>query len=127
MDVYKRLFVKEILTDESARLKKNQALAMRKVLQFHSRKIINDREFQVSAASNAAGKLRMRFPAYTRFLDIGPKRNTKTGKVVRRKVFKIYNRFIFGHYYSIASRLATEYTEDTYQRIKQQLTRNSNG
>ena len=99
-------FVEEILTSEGARLLKNQGAAFAARLHFHTKRILEHRRTEVSAADGYSGKLAVSHTAYQRFLDLNR---------------KIHNRFIWGHFNSIAARLANDLTPDVAARIRAEL------
>ena len=63
-------FVEEILTSEGARLLKNQGAAFAARLHFHTKRILEHRRTEVSAADGYSGKLAVSHTAYQRFLDL---------------------------------------------------------
>ncbi|MEQ8548750.1 MAG: hypothetical protein RIC03_12610 [Cyclobacteriaceae bacterium] len=111
MSVIKKRFVEQILKDEAARYKKNQGLAMRKLLTFHSNNVIASRVFTVNKSDELDGQLNMQHSIVQRFLDM----KKKGGK--RKKSYPIHNKFAFGHYYSIANRLMSDFTEEVRSQI----------
>lgn len=115
----KKQFVKEILADEGKRFKRNQGMAMAKLLTFHTNNSIRRRSTEVTSQSNYGGKLSITQQANVRFLDIKGSKKTKRRK--RKKAYSIYNRFAYGHYFSVANRVMYEFTEDVRQRIKSEL------
>lgn len=118
MDIIQQKFVNDILKDEGRRFVRNQGFAIRKELNFHTGKTYANRSFRVSNFS-----LHLEMPIHVRFLDA--RKNTLNrrgeGSVVSKKGFRIYNRFKEGHKISIATRLATEYTQEIIQDIKNKL------
>jgi hypothetical protein len=119
--IVKKEFVRRILEDEGKRFEKNQGLAMRKFLHFHTGLTERSRLFKVETADNFDGKLSIRHLARQRFLDIKRKsRSTKTRRV-QRISRPIHNRFAFGHYYAIAYRLMYDFTEEVASGIKAQF------
>lgn len=111
-------FVEEILTNEGARLLTNQEAAFAARLHFHSKNIIARREAEVSAGAAYSGKLALTHTAYERFLDL---KAMKYGSKIVRRNRKIHNRFIWGHFNSIAYRLANDLTENVAVRIRSEL------
>lgn len=95
---------------------------MRKLLQFHTGNLEGDRKFSVTGGDEMDGKLTIKHLAYQRFLDI-KKKGTKLakGRRVRQKNYRIHNRFVFGHYYSIANRLMVDFTNDVAEGIKREF------
>lgn len=127
-ETVKKRFVKEVLEDEAKRFIKNQGLALRKQLQFHTSKTFNDRSTTVTSPNEANGKLSISLKANIRFLDIKKKGAKREGKSLkRRKQFHLYNRFAYGHYFHIGERLMFELTDDVVARIKSELTTSDNG
>lgn len=118
MSYTKNEFVKRILQDEGQRLKRNQGIEIAKRLKFHTYNLINDRHISVTSGDDMDGQLSLTHPAYQRFLDIKRKiRNKRTNKVYTKR-YRIHNRFVMGHYYSIANRLMNELTDDVAAAIK---------
>jgi len=118
MSYIKDEFVKAILLDEGKRLIRNQGAEIERRLKFHSNRLLNDRTTAVTAEDQMDGQLSLTHPAYERFLDIKRKvRSKKTNRVYTRR-FRIHNRYVMGHYYSIANRLMNELTDDVAQAIK---------
>lgn len=120
--IIKKEFVRRILQDEGARFERRQGLAMRQHLNFHTGKTESDRTFSVSSDDSMDGKLSIKLKAHVRFLDLKKKRiNTKDGTRIKNKNRPIYNRFAYGHYYSIAARLMHDLTDDVVDSIKKDL------
>jgi hypothetical protein len=123
-------FVKQILQQEGKELHDNQSKAIAKLLNFHSNRLYDDRPFTVTGGDDLDGKLTMSVPDYARFLDIKPKAKETKNKYAnwrngrRTKGFPIYNRFVFGHYYTIAYRLMYGLTEEVAAGIKKQFENN---
>lgn len=111
-------FVEEILTSEGARLLTNQEAAFAARLHFHSRNIVERRKADVSGGADYSGKLALTHTAYERFLDL---KAMKYGSKVVRRNRKIHNRFVWGHFNSIAYRLANDLTRDVAARIRAEL------
>ena len=111
-------FVAEILTSEGARLLKNQGAAFAARLRFHTKRILEHRRAEVSAADGYSGQLAISHTAYQRFLDL--KAMQYGSKTVRRNR-KIHNRFVWGHYNAIAGRLANDLTPDVAARLRAQI------
>nr|DAS11575.1 MAG TPA: hypothetical protein [Caudoviricetes sp.] len=111
-------FVEEILTNEGARLLTNQEAAFAARLHFHSKNIVARREAEVSSGAAYSGKLALTHTAYERFLDL---KAMKYGSKIVRRNRKIHNRFIWGHFNSIAYRLANDFTENVAARIRSEL------
>ncbi len=125
----KKAFVKKILTEEGETFDKNQSAAIGKLLNFHSHKLETGRSYSVTSGNELDGKLTMSIPAYGRVLDIKPKnrkyssinRKNLNDRRVKRKAYPIYNRFVFGHYNTIAYRLMYGLTNEVADNIKNQF------
>lgn len=126
----KKEFVKQILSEEGKELHDNQTKAIAKLLNFHSNRLMDDRPWKVEEGSEVLdGKYSFTIPVYGRFLDIKPRNRviqaqdkyTHWRQRRRSKAFPIYNRFVFGHYYTIAWRLMYGLTEEVAEGIKQQF------
>ncbi len=111
-------FVDEILTSEGARLLKNQGAAFAARLRFHTRHILERRKAEVSAGNGYSGKLAITHTAYQRFLDL---RTMNYGSKAVRRNRKIHNRFVWGHFNSIAYRLTNDLTQDVAARIRSEI------
>jgi len=126
-------FVKQVLKEEGKDLHDNQGKAIAKLLHFHSNRLFDERPISVTSGSDLDGELTLSIPAYGRFLDIKPKVDVVAEKFKhwrqrrRTKAFPIYNRFVFGHYYTIAYRLMYGLTEEVAAGIKQQFEAENNG
>lgn len=114
----KQRFVQIILADEGKRLIKNQGVAIQQKLKFHTNKLYNTRNVSVGSGAEMDGSMTFKHTAYERFLDI--KRLRYGSKVVSRNR-KIHNRFVFGHYSSIAGRLMYDLTDEVVEMIKSQI------
>lgn len=111
-------FLKRTLDDEGKRLIKNQGKAIRKELEFHTHRLIRDRTAIASITGDNQATLKVTFPIYQRFLDIRRNTKKKAGKRRSTKGYRIHNRFMFGHYLSIANRVSIDLTEEVVQEIK---------
>ena len=122
-------FVKQILSEEGKELHDNQGKAIAKLLHFHSNRLANDRPYSVASSDAMDGKFTMSIAGYGRALDIKPKNRVISSQDKynnwrqrrRTKAFPIYNRFVFGHYYTAAYRLMYGLTEEVAENIKKQL------
>lgn len=117
-------FVERVLKEEGAELHKNQSRAIAKLLHFHSNRLSEGRDMDVDTDEGMDGELSLTMPGYGRVLDIKPKNRTpfKDFKAQRRrKAFPIYNRFVFGHYFTIAYRLMYGLTEEVAEGIREEL------
>ena len=122
-------FVKQVLQEEGKELHDNQGKAIAKLLHFHTEHLYEDRPYSVESNDAMDGKFTLSIPGYGRALDIKPKNNlisaqdkyTHWRKRRRTKAFPIYNRFVFGHYYTIAYRLMYGLTEEVAAGIKKQF------
>lgn len=112
----KQRFVKEILEDEGRRLMRNQSVAISRKLKSRSGRLLSDRSISVSGGEVSDGTLTFRHTAYERFLDM---KRLNYGSVGIRRNRRIHNRFVFGHYNSIANRIAYGLTEDVAARIRE--------
>lgn len=123
MSIIKKEFVRRILEDESKRFEKNQGLEMRKLLHFHTGTLEAERHFSIKAPDNADGVLTIKHKAYERFLDVKKKPTIKNGRRISKQQYPIHNKFVFGHYYSIANRLMVDFTNEVAEGIKRDLER----
>lgn len=133
-NLIQKAFVKQVLQEEGRELRDNQSKAIAKLLNFHSNRLYDDRRTKVNSDGQLDGQLTMTIPAYGRVLDIKPQyRNRPESKYERwrkrrrAKAFPIYNRFVFGHYYTIAYRLMYGLTEEVAANIKKQFETEANG
>jgi hypothetical protein len=128
----RKQFVKQILQQEGKELHDNQGKAIAKLLHFHSNRLMTDRPYSVESGDTLDGKFKTKITAYGRILDIKPKNRTINPETKfsqfrqRRRItaFPIYNRFVFGHYYTIAYRLMYGLTEEVAENIKKQFDNN---
>lgn len=120
----KQRFVQSILEDEGKRLMRNQSLALERKLRFHTNRLYNVRRTAVQGGVDLDGQMTFTHASYERFLDM--KRLRYGSKVIRRNR-KIHNRFVFGHYSSIASRLMYDLTDDVVARFREQIKSEQNG
>lgn len=116
-------FIRDILQQEARRLMANHGRAVSKEVKFHSHRILKDRKTEVLPTPADGGTLRWTVPHYTRLLDIKKERRKKSGKGTSRRSLRIYNRFVFGVYYSIAQRLSTEFTSEVQRDIRMRFRR----
>lgn len=114
----KSIFIRNILREEGRRMLSNQGRAIRKEVQFHSHRLERDRTVEVLPTPADGGTLRVTVPHYNRMLDIKKERNNKSGKGKRVRSLRIYNRFVMGAYYSIAFRVANDFTEEIKRDIR---------
>lgn len=127
MPNFKQDFIKHVLNDEGNRYLKNQGLEMQKRLHFHTHRVFNDRSKKVTDEAGGDGELTIKHTAVERFLDIKRKsRNRNTNRIKHHRI-RIHNRFVFGHYFSIANRLMNEYIEAATEAIKQDFNAFNNG
>lgn len=78
----------------------------------------NDRSIFVTGGADMDGKLTFAHTDYERFLDLRRLRHgTKTSKSNK----KINNRYVFGAYSSIASRLMYDLADDVSESIRKQM------
>lgn len=111
-------FIQEVLEDEARRFERNQGRAISKEVKFRTRHIIQGRTSSVGDGPGDTKVLTFKFPHYIRLLDIKRDRKKKSGKGTTRRSLRIYNRFAYGHYYSIAQRLQHDFTEEVKQDIR---------
>lgn len=142
MSIIQKEFVRRVLREEGERLTRNQGMAISKKLKFRTGRLMNGRTTEVVQADGMDGKLRFTHPDYERFLDMkrivrrtksvtvrqrenkGRRRSVASGGLKKKSGYGIHNRFIFGHYFSIANRLMYEFTEDVQQSIREELSNN---
>nr|WP_294897854.1 hypothetical protein [uncultured Pedobacter sp.] len=127
MGYIKQEFIKRILQDEGERLKKYQGLEIEKRLQFHTGGLFNNRTFTVTGAGEMGGLLSFTHTARERFLDIKRKMTNKSTNRTYTRSYRIHNRFVFGHYQSIATRLMYDFTDDVAEQIKSDFKSATNG
>ena len=118
MSYIKQEFVKRILKEEGERLKKYQGLALQSRLQFHTYRVFNNRTMDVTGGDVLDGKLSFTHTAEQRFLDIKRKMRSKTTNRSYTRVYKIHNRFVYGQYQRIATRLMFDFTDEVAEQIK---------
>lgn len=129
MSYIKDEFIRQVLEDEARRYKSNQGIEMEKRLKFHTRRLIDHRTHEVSRTGELSARLKLTFPAYERFLDMKRKvkRNKKTKAKKIKQGYRIHNRFVWGHYNSIAYRLSNEFSAELAEQIKKDLQSKNNG
>lgn len=120
----KERFVREILQDEGRRLLSNQSLALGRKLNVRSGRLMSTRRVSVEGGDVYDGRLSFTHTAYERFLDM---RRLRIGSKDVYRNRKIHNRFVFGHYSSIAGRLMHDLTDDVVARIREQIKSENNG
>lgn len=87
-------------------------------MRFRTWRLSNDRSIFVTGDADMDGKLTFAHTDYERFLDLRRLRHgTKTSKSNK----KINNRYVFGAYSSIASRLMYDLTDDVSESIRKQM------
>lgn len=114
----KQRFVQSVLEDEGKRLMKNQALALQRKLQFHTNRLYRTRNTTVRSGAEMDGTMTFTHTCYERFLDM---RRLHYGSKIVARNRKIHNRFVFGHYTSIAGRLMYDLTEEVVAQIREQI------
>ncbi len=125
----KSKFIRETLKEQGDRLLKNQGAVMYKRIQYHTGALKKNRSISVSLAGKPlSGKLSFTHTTKERFLDMKRQVNRKrgTGKRMKRG-YNVHNRFVFGHYYSIANQLMHGFTEEVAQSIRTRFKSNTNG
>lgn len=113
-----QLFIEQVLSEEGDRYATNQEAAMSAVLNFHSRNIVNRRQLHTEQGADLSGKLVISHTAYERFLDM---KALHYGARIVRPNRKIHNRYVWALYYSIAYRLANDFTEQVAEKIGKQF------
>ena len=116
MSSVRQRFIKEVLEDEGRRLIRNQSVAIMQKLKSRTGRLVSARSVSVSGGDSSDGTLMFRHTAYERFLDM---KSVQYGATTIRRNRRIHNRFVFGHYNSIADRLAHGLTEDVIARIRE--------
>lgn len=111
-------FVKSILENEGKRLMQNQAAALGRKLTMRTGRLFNTRKTSVTGGADMDGQLSFDHTVYQRFLDM---KRLKYGSFEVRHNRKIHNRFVFGHYSSIASRLMYDLTDEVVAEFKEEL------
>ncbi len=120
MDAIRSTFVRNILKEEGDRFIKNQGIAIKSATKTRTGNLIKNRKALVTGNGSDA-TLHIDIPAYNRFLDIRSKfKKSRRGQSKRSsgRGLRIYNRFVMGHYYGIAERLQTEFTQETIDLIR---------
>ena len=93
----------------------NQSLALGRKLKTRAGRLFTSRRTSVRGGDDLDGQLTFSHVIYVRYLDM---KRLHYGKRVVKRNRKIHNRFVFGHYSSIAGRLMYDLTEDVVARIK---------
>lgn len=114
----KERFVRNILEEEGRRMLSSQGAAISRAVRFRSGRLFNDRSIMVSGGADMDGKLTFTHTDYERFLDL---KRLRHGSKTTRSNRRIHNRYIFGAYSSIASRLMYDLTDDVAESIRKQL------
>lgn len=130
MSIIEKKFIEHVLKEEGARYLKNQGREIRKQLEFHTKRLINDRSIRVYGSGEMAATLEITHPDYERFLDIRRdtlRRRRGAGKRKSKKGYRIHNRFVMGHYYAIAFRVQNDLTEDVRLMLKRQWLKGGRG
>ncbi|HWK58102.1 MAG TPA: hypothetical protein VNQ80_12220 [Parapedobacter sp.] len=123
MSIIERKFIQHVLKEEGARFLRNQGREIRKQLVFHTKRLINERTFQVNENGGMSATLEITHPSYQRFLDIRRdtvRKRKGAGRRKSRKGYRIHNRFVMGHYYAIAFRVQNDLTDEVRLNIKRQ-------
>lgn len=123
MSIIEKRFIEHVLREEGVRFLRNQGREIRKQLVFHTKRLINDRVARVYGTGDMSATLEITHPAYQRFLDIkqGTQRKRKgAGKRKSAKGYRIHNRFVMGHYLSIAFRVQNDLTEEMRTLIRRE-------
>lgn len=115
-DLIRGRFIRNILSDEGEKMLDRQTSRISAILEKRTGYLLDSRRIDISEASdNFEGELSFAHPAYERFLDI----KKKTGK--KRQNRKIHNTIVYSTYGRIASRLMTEFTEETKNAIREEF------
>tara|TARA_R110002020_G_scaffold475112_1_gene708645 strand:+ start:27737 stop:28120 length:384 start_codon:yes stop_codon:yes gene_type:complete len=125
-ELVKKEFLRRILIRESADLRKDQGIAIRKYVQFHTGQTLNTRKYSVQMNDKyLSGQIHIQERAHIRFLDIKKKSVRKSdGTIGRRRIRYIYNRHMFRAYLTIARRVMYGLTMEVADGIKKQLNQN---
>lgn len=115
MSSVRQRFIRDVLEDEGRRLIRNQSVAIMQKLKPRTGRLVSARSVSVSGGDSSDGVLTFRHTAYERFLDM---KSVQYGSANVRRNRRIHNRFVFGHYHSIAERLAYGLTEDVAAQIR---------
>ena len=116
MSSVRQRFIRDVLEDEGRRLIRNQSVAIMQKLKSRTGHLVSARSVSVSGGDSSDGVLTFRHTAYERFLDM---KSVQYGSAKVRRNRRIHNRFVFGHYHSIAKRLAYGLTEDVVTQIRE--------
>ena len=100
-------------------MKRNSGKAISREVKFHSNRLLNDRTVEVLNTPDQGGTLQYTVPHYNRLLDIKQERKKKSGLGTSMRSLRIYNRFVYGAYYSIAFRVANDFTDEVKAQIRQ--------
>lgn len=101
--------MRDVLEDEGRRMLASQGAAIGRAVRFHTGRMFNDRSVTVAGGSDMDGKMTFTHTDYERFLDL---KRLRHGSKVSRSRRKIHNRYVFGAYSSIASRLMYDLIDD---------------
>ncbi|WP_282635780.1 hypothetical protein [Sphingobacterium thalpophilum] len=112
-------FIRNVLKEEGQRMKRNSGKAISREVKFHTSRLLNDRTIEVLNSPDMGGTLRYTVPHYNRLLDIKQERKKKSGMGTSMRSLRIYNRFVYGAYYSIAFRVANDFTDEVKAQIRQ--------
>ncbi|WP_286753869.1 MULTISPECIES: hypothetical protein [Sphingobacterium] len=112
-------FIRNVLKEEGQRLKRNAGKAISREVKFHTKRLLDDRTIEVLDTPASGGTLVYTVPAYNRLLDIKQERKKKSGIGTSLRSLRIYNRFVYGAYYSIAFRVANDFTDEVKAQIRQ--------
>ena len=112
-------FIRNVLKEEGQRMKRNSGKAISREVKFHSNRLLNDRTVEVLNTPDQGGTLQYTVPHYNRLLDIKQERKKKSGLGTSMRSLRIYNRFVYGAYYSIAFRVANDFTDEVKAQIRQ--------
>ena len=117
MDVKGR-YIEQVLNEEGEKLNRRQYSAIASKLHERSGRLLSGRFYEVRV-SGQHGRLSLQHPIYERFIDM--RSLHRGGVLVKRRRVKIHNRFVWGSYAMIASRLMNGFTSEVAAKIREQF------
>ena len=120
MDVKGR-YIEEVLSDEALLLKGRQDAAIASKLHKRSGHLLLGRFYNV-IVSGHSGRISIQHPVYERFVDM--RSLYRDGVLVKRKRVKIHNKFVWGTFAAISSRLMNGFTDEAAKEIRQRFVEN---
>ena len=114
MDVKGR-YIEEVFSSEAELLKRRQYAAIASKLHKRSGHLLSGRFYDVSVSGHS-GRLSIQHPIYERFVDM--RSLYRDGVLVKRKRVKIHNKFVWGTFAAISSRLMNGFTEEVAEDIR---------